>query len=116
MIEQMIAEPAMLILLIGIVIRTYGFGLFIWWWQKNNWNASAVFIYVTMLFFASGQRDIIELYATWNRIVLCLPQEALKAGIYDQWWWAGRVVLSNLFYLIIAAHMSYRAFWQRQRM
>ena len=91
------------------VVCLYGTGLFIWWWKKNSWRATPMYIYITTLLATLGFRDILDSIAFYQRAIIdCDP-----IPIYDNWLWVFRVVIVLVIVVIIVGHMSYRAFYLR---
>lgn len=93
------------------ITTMYGSGLFIWWWWKNNWNASNVYIYITLLFISMAFRNALDAVAFYDRVLDNYPD----TWIYDHWMWPVRIIGLLMANSLIVGHMSYRAFVQRRK-
>jgi len=92
----------------------YLFLLFFWWAIKTEFagcRISCIWIYLLLLFGTSGYQTILSAIARFHRSNSIDDYfEFMASGI-----WVYRMYFVGFVLLIIAVHMSYRAFYLRKR-
>ena len=88
----------------------FGTTLCIWWWRKNKWNASRMYIYLTALLFAIGVRNVIDMLIFWDRALFPgKPDHFL--WIWESWLWPFRIIFLLVVTSFIVWHMARRVFF-----
>jgi hypothetical protein len=97
--------------IVAATLNLYGIGLFAWWWKKAG-NPSSVYMLVTFLYVGSFLESIASLYARVSYFVY--GSKYWEAFIIESVVWPFRKLITNAALLILAIHMTHRA-WSRRR-
>jgi len=97
-------DRVMWLYLFGALICFYGFGLFLWWWIKMR-DASAVYIYVTILFVGQAFTYSIQTYSRYLRN--CERMSEYFDVVTSDIWFIRLVVPVSCFAAIVI-HMTWR--------
>lgn len=91
----------------------FGGVLCVWWWRRNVWNASKMYIYLTFLLFAIGIRNIIDMLIFWDRVLFPgTPNHFL--WLWDSWLWPFRIIFLLIVTSFIVWHMAFRIFFNQR--
>lgn len=99
-----IFDKVMWLYIAAVIICIYGFGLFVWWWAKMK-DASAVYIYVTLLFAGEIFNYSIQFWSRYLRVTGCSFEYTL---FVNSPLWFIRLFIPVACLLAIIIHMTYR--------
>jgi hypothetical protein len=101
-------DLAFIMYIITFAVSLYGFILFAWWWWRQG-EATAVYMYVTLLFFGSVFSNAMCLYA--RHIFLISLGDYLKFVDTDMWDVRLVPTLAALGFIVV--HMTVRVLSNR---
>ena len=87
-----------------------GFSLCIWWWKRNDWNASAMYIYFTFMLFGIGFQNAVDSHVYYDRVFT--PGDGVL--LYDTWVWSLRTIILLVVSVFVISHMIRRVFFSRK--
>ena len=99
-----LTDPAFVLYAVTSITAGFGFIVFFWWWSKQNFHASAVYIYVMILLFGIWYADAFNAIVRYYRFV----DECMYDILLGSKLWAWRKIFCTISVALIVIHLTVR--------